>query len=189
MIASPTATLSIGMSSNNSPVLRCATRGARSIRDFRSRSARPTAKSSSTVPPAYMMATTTPASVWPSASAAAIDTNATASTPILPARTSRAIEIARPATTGIVPAAHIHRASPLCPVKAATSPVASAANAMMIRARRSGPLIEHRCHAICRFNHLGADLHFREHERSVATKVETAPPAAEIRRAPREQLS
>ena len=57
-------------------------------------------------------------------------------TPILPARTSRAIEIARLATTGIVPAAQIHCASPLRPVKAAASPTVSAANAIIIRAWR-----------------------------------------------------
>ena len=54
----PRRPFSIGMSSKRSPVLRWAILGARSMRDLRSRSARATAKSSSTAPPAYMTATT-----------------------------------------------------------------------------------------------------------------------------------
>ena len=61
--------------------LRCATRGARSTSASKSRSARPTAKSSSTLPPEYMSAITTPASGSPSRRAPIIDTNAIASTP------------------------------------------------------------------------------------------------------------
>ena len=85
-----------------SPLRRWASRGARSTSERRSCSARATAISSSTLPPEYISATTAPASGWPSASAALIDTSAIASTPNRPARKSRTIETASPATTGAV---------------------------------------------------------------------------------------
>ena len=65
-----------------------------------------------------MTATTMPASVSPSSRAAAIDTNAIASTPTRPARKSRSMEIASPATTGSVPSAQIQ----LCCAGAAEAP-------------------------------------------------------------------
>jgi len=52
-------------------------------------SARETAISSSTLPPEYINATTAPASRWPSASAAVMDTSAIASTPSRPASKSQ----------------------------------------------------------------------------------------------------
>ena len=99
---SPTATADIGTSSMRSSARRWASRGARSTSERRSCSARATAISSSTLPPEYISATTAPASGWPSASAALIDTSAIASTPSRPARKSRTIETASPATTGAV---------------------------------------------------------------------------------------
>ena len=114
-ISSPMATCSIGTSSTADAARRWAILGARSTRDLRSRSARATAKSSSTLPPAYMTATTAPARVSPSASAPDIETKATASTPMRPARKSRIIEMSRPATTGTVPAAQAHHASSVRP--------------------------------------------------------------------------
>ena len=93
---SPMTTAAIGTSSMRSSVRRCASRGARSTSERRSCAARATAISSSTLPPEYISATTAPASGWPSASAALIDTSAIASTPSLPAKKSRTIETASP---------------------------------------------------------------------------------------------
>ena len=102
----------MGTSSIVDPVRRWAIFGARSINDLRSRSARATAKSSSILPPAYMMATTIPARFWPSTSAPDIETKATASTPIRPAAKSRIIDASSPATTAPVPT----RPGPVCPI-------------------------------------------------------------------------
>ena len=134
-MASPTATSSMAMSSTALSLIRCATLGARSTRDFRSRSARATAKSSSTLPPAYMTATTTPASVSPSSRAAIMDTNAIASTPKRMARRSRIIESRSPTTTGMVPRAQIHFAAPARPRPHVARPTASVARAKRINAR------------------------------------------------------
>ena len=146
---SPTATSSIGMSAIDDPCRRCAIRGARSINDFRSRSARATAKSSSTLPPAYMTATTTPARFSPSASAADIETNAIASTPMRPARKSRIMETSRPTTTGAVPAAQIQFANSPRPMPQASRPRISPPSAVTIRALRRKRSVKNCRHARC----------------------------------------
>jgi hypothetical protein len=78
---SPTATSSTGTSSTPWSTQRCARRGARFTSARKSCSARSTAKSSSTLPPEYISATTAPASGSPKASAALIDKSAITSTP------------------------------------------------------------------------------------------------------------
>ncbi len=136
-MASPTATRSTGTSSMADAARRWAMRGARSISDLRSRSARATAKSSSRLPPAYMIATTIPAKFWPRMSAPDIDRNATASTPMRPARRSRIMETNSPATTGNVPPAQHHAAKSPRPAAQAADPRTSPASAMTISARRN----------------------------------------------------
>ncbi|CEG09717.1 hypothetical protein BN961_03147 [Afipia felis] len=135
-IASPTLTFSIAISVIADPSRRWAMRGARSTSRRRSRSARATAKSSSTLPPAYMTATTTPARFSPSTTAADIDTKAIASTPRRPAKKSRTMDISKPAMTGTVPAAQIQLARSARPVPHERSPRTSPPSAIPISTLR-----------------------------------------------------
>ena len=146
-MSSPMATCSMGTSSNADAALRWATRGARSTKDLRSRSARATAMSSSTLPPAYMTATTTPARFSPSARAPDIETKATASTPMRPAKKSRIMETSRPTTTGAVPAAQAHHANALRPAPHAMRPRMRPPRAITIRALPEKPLGQDGRHA------------------------------------------
>ena len=110
-------------------------RGARSISDLRSRSARETANSSSALPPEYMTATTIAARFSLSASAPIMERSATASTPSRPARKSRTIEATSPTITGTAPAAQTQCAIVWLPDAHATPPADSAASAIAISAR------------------------------------------------------
>ena len=134
---SPTVTSSTAMVSIPCVDFRCATRGDLSVSALRLRSARPRAKSSSTVPPAYMIATTIAARDWPSSSAADIETSAMASTPKRPIQKSRKMEMASAATTGKVAAVQIVPASmgPR-PVLQTPIPMAKPRTAMTSKARR-----------------------------------------------------
>ena len=142
---SPMATADIGTSSTRPSARRCASRGARSTSERKSRSARATATSSSTLPPEYISATTAPASGWPSATAALIDTSAIASTPSRPASRSRVIETANPAITGKVASVQHRSANAGRPASAAAIPAASPVIA-----------IETSAHRIKRSNDIGA---------------------------------
>ena len=133
---SPTVMLPTGTSSMPSLTRRCAMRGARSSSARRPCSARATAMSSSTLPPEYISATTAPASGWPSASAALIDTSAIASTPSRPAMRSRSIETARPAMTGAVASVQQRSARLGRLAKCAAIPAANPAMAMVTSAHR-----------------------------------------------------
>ena len=135
-MTSPTNACSIGMSAINDPCRRWAILGARSIKDFRSRSARAIARSSSTLPPAYITATTTPARFSLRTIAADIETNAIASTPMRPAKKSRIMEMSSPTKTGAVPAAQIQFASSARPTAHVSRPRTSPPRAMTIRVRR-----------------------------------------------------
>ncbi len=128
--ASPTTTSSIATSFNDVPRRRWAMRGARSVSDLRSRSARATAKSSRRLPPAYMTATTAPARNSPSRSAPDIDTKATASTPMRPAMRSRTMDTNSPMTTGTVPAAQTHRAAVVKPAAKSSAPTVNPVSAI-----------------------------------------------------------
>ena len=132
---SSTEICSIGISVIEPSFRRCAIRGARSTRDLKSRSARATAKSSRTLPPAYITATTIAARCSPSTSAADIETKAIASTPTRPARKSRMIETKRPATTGAAADAQIQPDKPSRPRVQATKPNTRPASATTMRAR------------------------------------------------------
>ena len=133
---SPACTVSAGISVMRFPSRRWATRGALSTSAFRSRSARATAKSSSTVPPVYIAATTIAASGAPNANAAIIEMSATASTPIRPAMRSRAMDMPSIRIAGTVPAVQAHIARVGRPCTWAASPAQSAIRANRISARR-----------------------------------------------------
>ena len=116
---------------------RCASRGARSTSERRSRSARATAISSSTLPPEYISATTAPASGWPSASAALIDTSAIASTPSRPAQqVARRSKPPVPRSRARLQASSRDRQAPAGRRAQAASPAASPAIAIETSAHR-----------------------------------------------------
>ena len=133
---SPIATASTGTCSMRPSTRRRASRGARSTSARKSCSARAIAISSSTLPPEYISATTAPASGWPSASAALIDTSAIASTPNRPARKSLTIENASPATTGAVASVQQRSARSGRPASQARIPADSPAMAIATSAQR-----------------------------------------------------
>ena len=134
--SSPTATWSTGMSSIRSPTLAVSETRVRSVKAFRSRWARPRAKSSSTLPPEYMIATTTAARDSPRASAADMETSAMASTPTRPIRKSRRMDIASATTTGTAAAAQMRPATLVLPEKWTTPPATRPAKASPRSARR-----------------------------------------------------
>ena len=102
--------------------------------------ARPSAKLSRSWPPAYMSATTLPASSSPKARAAVIDSAATTSSPTSPRRRLRTICTKRPASTGRVPAAQAHDAQG-APSAQAIPPTARPATATATRPACRGSLI------------------------------------------------
>src|SRR5215469_13291311 len=96
-----------------------------------------TAKSSSTLPPAYMIAMTMPARFCPSARAPDIDTKATESTPTRPTKKSRIIESSKPRTTGNVPTAQHQLAKSVRPFVHAATPEKNPAKAIAMSSRRN----------------------------------------------------
>ena len=173
------ATSATAMSSMRSPARRCARRGARSVSARRSRSARVTAKSSSTVPPAYIRATTAPASGSPSASAPAIDSSAMASMPIRPAARSRTIEIARAMSTGTVAAVHSRLATAGSPPMCAAIPPAMPNAAMPASARRTVRSLTG--HFIIAPAAMAASCRIRRIERLSEVKAQTIARAKNVR--------
>ena len=95
-----------------------------------------TRRTSRTVPPAYITATTTAARLALRMSAAVMEMSATVSTPVRPATRSRVIETPSAAITGTVPAAHIQLAATSRSSTKAMRPTASAASAHTIRTPR-----------------------------------------------------